>query len=90
MLKTGDYSSEDMNDVLCLEPKDVGDLAACRVRYLPRFLVACKQVASFRWKALPIEPMLRDIKADFPDGFMLSQVHPHAGTGTLDAIDAKW
>ncbi len=89
-LKTGDYTVEGMEDVLCLERKDVGDLAACIVRYRRRFLAACKRLAGFRWKALLIEATLEDIKAGFPDELTLSQVHPNAVTGTLDAIEAKW
>lgn len=89
-LKTGDYTVEGMEDLLCLERKAVGDLAACIVRYRRRFLAECKRLALFRWKALLIQATLEDIKSGFSEEETWSQVHPNAITGTLDAIEANW
>jgi hypothetical protein len=38
-LKTGDYTVEGMEDLLCLERKNLADVAACTVTYRRRFIL---------------------------------------------------
>ena len=64
-LKTGDYTVEEMERVLCLERKSLADLVACTVTYRERFLASCARLARFQWKAILIEATLEDIKLEF-------------------------
>ena len=89
-LKTGDYTVEEMERVLCLERKSLADLVACTVTYRERFLASCARLARFQWKAILIEATLEDIKGGFAQFGIPSDVHPNAVVGTLDAIEAKF
>jgi ERCC4-type nuclease len=89
-LKTGDYTIEGMEDVLCLERKSIADIVACTVTSRRRFLAACARLAGFTWKAILIEATLEDIKRGFDAFDIPSDVHPNAVCGTLDAIEAKF
>ena len=61
-LKTGDYTVEGMENLLCLERKNLADLVACTVTYRRRFLAVCARLARFPWKAILVEATLEDIK----------------------------
>jgi ERCC4-type nuclease len=89
-LKTGDYTVEEMDSVLCLERKSLADIVACTVTYRERFLASCARLARFRWKAILIEATFEDIKGGFEPFDIPSDVHPNAVVGTLDAIEAKF
>ena len=89
-LKTGDYTLEGMETLLCLERKSLADLVACTVTYRRRFLAACGRLARFPWKAILVEATLEDIKGGFEQFDIPSEVHPNAVCGTLDAIEAKF
>ena len=89
-LKTGDYTVEEMERVLCFERKSLADIVACTVTYRERFLTSCARLARFQWKAILIEATLEDIKGGFEPFDIPSDVHPNAVVGTLDAIEAKF
>lgn len=89
-LKTGDYSIEGMENLICLERKSLADLVACTVTYRRRFLASCERLARFPWKAILVEATLEDIKGGFGLFDIPSKVHPNAVCGTLDAIEAKF
>jgi ERCC4-type nuclease len=89
-LKTGDYTAEGMESLLCLERKSLADLVACTVTNRRRFLAACARLAKFRWKAILVEATLEDIKGGFESVEFPSGVHPNSVCGMLDAIDAKF
>ncbi|MBE3109849.1 MAG: hypothetical protein IMZ46_04940 [Acidobacteria bacterium] len=89
-LKTGDYTVEGMERLLCLERKNLADLVACTVTYRRRFLAACDRLARFSVKAILVEATLEDIKGGFESVDFPSEVHPNAVCGTLDAIEAKF
>lgn len=89
-LKTGDYTVEGMENLICLERKNLADLVACTVTYRRRFLAVCGRLAQFPWKAILIEATLEDIKGGFESFDIPSKVHPNAVCGTLDAIEAKF
>jgi ERCC4-type nuclease len=89
-LKTGDYTVEGMESLLCLERKSLADLVACTVTYRRRFLASCARLAQFKWKAILVEATLEDIKGGFGAFDIPSEVHPNAVCGTLDAIEAKF
>jgi len=89
-LKTGDYTVEGMENLLCLERKSLADLVACTVTYRRRFLVVCGRLARFQWKAILVEATLEDIKGGFDVFDIPSEVHPNAVCGLLDAIEAKF
>ncbi len=89
-LKTGDYTVEGMESLLCLERKSLADLVACTVTDRRRFLTVCARLARFPWKAILIEAALEDIKEGFESFDIPSEVHPNAVCGTLDAIEAKF
>ena len=89
-LKTGDYTVEGMESLLCLERKNLADLVACTVTYRRRFLAVCGRLARFRWKAILVEATLEDIKGGFEAFDIPSDVHPNAVCGMLDAIEAKF
>jgi ERCC4-type nuclease len=89
-LKTGDYTVEGMESLLCLERKSLADLVACTVTCRRRFLAGCGRLARFRWKAILIEATLEDIKGGFEVFDIPSAVHPNSVCGTLDAIEAKF
>lgn len=89
-LKTGDYTVEGMESLLCLERKSLADLVACTITYRSRFLASCVRLASFTWKAILIEATYEDIKGGFAAFNIPSDVHPNSVTGLLDAIEAKF
>jgi ERCC4-type nuclease len=89
-LRTGDYTVEGMETLLCLERKSLADLVACTVTHRRRFLAACRRLARFPWKAILIEATLEDIKGGFEIVDYPLGVHPNAVCGTLDAIEAKF
>ena len=89
-LKTGDYTVEGMETILCLERESLADLVACTVSNRRRFLDACRRLARFPWKAILIEATLEDIKGGFALLDIPSDVHPNAVCGTLDAIEARF
>jgi ERCC4-type nuclease len=89
-LKTGDYTVEGMESLLCLERKSLADLVACTVTYRRRFLAVCGRLARFQWKAIVVEATLEDIKGGFEAFDIPSDVHPNAVCGMLDAIEAKF
>ena len=89
-LKTGDYTVEGMENLLCLERKNLADLVACTVTYRRRFLAASARLARFPWKAILVEATLEDIKSGFESFDIPSDVHPNAVCGILDAIEAKF
>ena len=88
-LKTGDYTVEGMESLLCLERKSLADLVACTVTYRRRFLGVCGRLARFKWKAILVEATLEDNKGGFEAFEIPSDVHPNAVCGLLDAIEAK-
>lgn len=89
-LKTGDYTVEGMEDLLCLERKSLADVVACTVTYRRRFLASCGRLARFTWKAILVEATFEDIKGGLVRFDIPSDVHPNAICGTLDAIEAKF
>ena len=89
-LKTGDYTVEGMESLLCLERKNLADLVACTVTYRRRFLAACSRLSRFPWKAIIVEATYEDIKGGLESFDIPSAVHPNAICGTLDAIEAKF
>jgi hypothetical protein len=89
-LKTGDYTVEGMESLLCLERKNLADVVACTVTSRRRFLAVCRRLARFTWKAILVEATLEDIKGGFESLEFPSDVHPNAVCGTLDAIEAKF
>jgi len=89
-LKTGDYTVEGMERLLCMERKSLADLVACTVTYRRRFLAVCGRLARFPWKAILIEATFEDVKGGFDLFDIPSEVHPNAVCGLLDAIEAKF
>jgi ERCC4-type nuclease len=89
-LKTGDYTVEGMESLLCLERKNLADIVACTMTYRKRFLAVCSRLARFPWKAILVEASLEDIKGGFEQFDIPSGVHPNAVCGFLDAIEAKF
>jgi ERCC4-type nuclease len=89
-LKTGDYTVEGMESLLCLERKSLADLVARTVTYRRRFLAVCGRLARFQWKAILVEATLEDIKGGIEAFEIPSDVHPNAVCGMLDAIEAKF
>lgn len=89
-LKTGDYTVEGMEDILCLERKSLADLVACTVTSRRRFIASSARLARFTWKAILVEASFEDIKGGLDQFDIPSDVHPNAICGTLDAIEAKF
>jgi len=89
-LKTGDYTVEGMENILCLERKSLDDLAACTVTHRRRFIASSARLARFTWKAILVEASFEDIKGGLDQFDIPSGVHPNAICGTLDAIEAKF
>jgi len=89
-LKTGDYTVEGMENILCLERKSLPDMVDCSVTSRQRFIAACDRLSKFTWKAILIEATLEDIKGGFEQFDIPSGVHPNVVCGTLDAIEAKF
>ena len=89
-LKTGDYTVEGMESLLCLERKSLPDLVACTVTYRRRFLGVCGRLARFKWKAILVEATVEDIEGGFDVFDIPSDVHPNAVCGMLDAVEARF
>jgi hypothetical protein len=54
-LRTGDYTVEGMEEILCLERKSLADLVACTVTSRRRFIASSARLARFTWKAILVE-----------------------------------
>jgi ERCC4-type nuclease len=89
-LRTGDYTVEGMEDILCLERKSLADLVACTVTNRRRFIASSARLARFTWKDILVEATFEDIKGGLDQFDIPSDVHPNAICGTLDAIEAKF
>lgn len=89
-LKTGDYTVEGMEGLLCLERKSLADVAACTASNRRRFIASCARLARFKWKAILVEATYEDIKGGILRFDIPCYVHPNAICGTLDAIEAKF
>jgi ERCC4-type nuclease len=91
-LKTGDYSIRDMTGLLALERKSMIDAIQCTMARREPFIRACKRLSAFRWKAILIEATYEDMKTayDAQGEDIVSEAHPNAVCGTLDAIEAKF
>jgi len=90
-LKTGDYSLEGMEDILALERKSMSDVIGSTMVGRERFIRSCERLSKYRWKAILIEASFEDMKTPyyrFDD--LVSEAHPNAVCGTLDAIEAKF
>jgi ERCC4-type nuclease len=90
-LKVGDYSVEGMENVLALERKSMADAIGSTIAGRERFIRSCARLAKFRWKAILIEASYEDMKTPyyrFED--LVTEAHPNAVCGTLDAIEAKF
>ena len=56
-----------------------------------RFLRSCERLAAFRWKAILVEATYEDMKTPYDDlEDLVTEAHPNAVCGTLDAIEAKF
>ena len=90
-LKTGDYSVEGMEGVLALERKTLPDVINSAIANRDRFIRACERLAHFQWKAILIEATYEDLKCPYADDEdLMTDAHPNAVCGTLDAIEAKF
>lgn len=90
-LKTGDYSVEGMENVLALERKTLPDVINSAIPSRDRFIRACDRLAHFQWKAILIEATYEDLKCPYAeDEDLVTDAHPNAVCGTLDAIEAKF
>lgn len=90
-LATGDYSVDGMEPVLALERKSLPDVIASTMAGRERFVRACHRLAAFRWKAILVEATYEDLKSfyhQFDD--LVTEAHPNAVCGTLDAIEARF
>ncbi|MBI5848848.1 MAG: hypothetical protein HZB31_13055 [Nitrospirae bacterium] len=90
-LQAGDYSIEGMENVLSLERKSMADAIGSTVAGRERFIRSCASLAKFRWKAILIEASYEELKTPyhrFED--LITEAHPNAVCGTLDAIEAKF
>lgn len=90
-LKAGDYSVEGMENIMALERKSMADAIGSTMAGRERFIRSCARLAKFRWKAILIEATYEDMKTPyyrFED--LVTEAHPNAVCGTLDAIEAKF
>jgi ERCC4-type nuclease len=90
-LNAGDYSVEGMENVLSLERKSMADAIGRTMAGRERFISSCARLGKFRWKAILIEASYEDMKTPyykFED--LVTEAHPNAVCGTLDAIEAKF
>ncbi len=90
-LASGDYSIEGMQDVLSLERKSLADAIGSTMAGRARFIRSCERLAAFRWKAIIIEATYEDMKTAYAlNEDLVTEAHPNAVCGTLDAIEAKF
>ncbi|MEI7902505.1 MAG: ERCC4 domain-containing protein [bacterium] len=90
-LATGDYSVEGMQDLLSLERKSMADAISSTMAGRARFIRSCAKLAAYRWKAILIEATYEDMKTAYhSDEDLMTEAHPNAVCGTLDAIEAKF
>lgn len=90
-LGAGDYSIEGMQDILALERKSLADAIGSTMAGRARFIRSCERLAAFRWKAILIEATYEDMKTAYiRNEDLVTEAHPNAVCGTLDAIEAKF
>lgn len=90
-LAVGDYSIVGMEDLIALERKSMSNIISSTMVNRERFIRSCARLAGFRWKAILIEATYEDMKSPYwhiED--LVTQAHPNAVCGTLDAIEAKF
>ena len=90
-LAAGDYSIEGMQDILSLERKTLADAIGSTMAGRARFIRSCERLAAYRWKAIIIEATYEDMKTAYTlNDDLVTEAHPNAVCGTLDAIEAKF
>ena len=90
-LGAGDYSIEGMQDILSLERKSLADAIGSTMAGRARFIRSCERLAAYRWKAIIIEATYEDMKTTYAlHEDLVTEAHPNAVCGTLDAIEAKF
>ncbi len=90
-LGAGDYSIEGMQDILSLERKSLADAIGSTMAGRARFIRSCERLAAYRWKAIIIEATYEDMKTAYVyNEDLVTEAHPNAVCGTLDAIEAKF
>ena len=90
-LAAGDYSIEGMQDILSLERKTLADAIGSTMAGRAQFIRSCERLAAYRWKAIIIEATYEDMKTAYTlNDDLVTEAHPNAVCGTLDAIEAKF
>lgn len=90
-LGAGDYSIEGMQDILSLERKSLADVIGSTMAGRARLIRSCERLASYRWKAILVEATYEDMKTAYSlNDDLVTEAHPNAVCGTLDAIEAKF
>ena len=90
-LKSGDYSVSGMENVMALERKSMADAIGSSIAGRERFIRSCARLAEYRWKAILIEASYEELKTPyFRFDELVTEAHPNAVCGTLDAIEAKF
>jgi ERCC4-type nuclease len=90
-LAAGDYSIEGMQDILSLERKSLADAIGSTMAGRARFIRSCERLAAYRWKAIIVEATYEDMKTAYAlNEDLVTEAHPNAVCGTLDAIEAKF
>jgi ERCC4-type nuclease len=90
-LAAGDYSIEGMQFILSLERKSLADAIGSTMAGRARFIRSCERLAAYRWKAIIIEATYEDMKSVYAyNEDLVTEAHPNAVCGTLDAIEAKF
>lgn len=88
-LKTGDYSLQGMEDLVCLERKSLEDLVATLAHGRERFFRELERMQAFPYRAILVEATYEDIKS--PYRFAVSvEAHPNGISGSLDALEVKF
>ena len=86
-LKTGDYSAEGLEDLLCIERKALPDLLGCIGKSRDRFERELERMRSFRYPFLLIESTLQEMARG---EWSYSMVHPSQVIGSVFAWSMEY
>lgn len=90
-LRTGDYTIQGMETLLCLERKSLEDLIGTLLHRRRQFIDECERMLEYPCRAILVEASYEEINTPYlPPLGEYSAAHPNAISGSLDAVEARF
>jgi ERCC4-type nuclease len=90
-LRTGDYTAQGMETLLCLERKSLEDLVGTLLHRRRQFLEECERMLQYPHRAILVEASYEEINSPY-SGLLgeYSSAHPNGVSGSLDAVETRF